>query len=152
MLEAAFLTLEKRECFGSLGGRSSGYISGMLHPEAQGGDRHWPFWVRGLTSWYVAQWRVEGPSLQGGMLFQEEFQRSFLHPASYFLSITQLTVFFFLFKGAALISAPDVRNHIIGICLKFWLLPFFHRVCSRCVLLSLGFYHTALEKDQNAYS
>lgn len=27
--------------------------------------------------------------------------------------------FFFLFKGAALISAPDVRNHIIGICLKF---------------------------------
>lgn len=35
----------------------------------------------------------------------------------YSLRITHLTTFFF-FKGASVISTPDVSNHIIEICLK----------------------------------
>lgn len=36
--------------------------------------------------------------------------------------ITHLTISGF--KGAVVVSIPDVRNHIIEKCLKYWLLPF----------------------------
>lgn len=75
-----FLTLEKRECSASLGCRSSCYISGIVNPGSLGKRQTLATLSQTAeTSWCVAQGRVEGPHLLGGMLSRRS-SRGLLHP------------------------------------------------------------------------